>query len=255
MQDVSIIVPTYKPQAYLYDCLFSLSKQTCDHFSFEVIIVLNGPKRPYYELISKYLDELNNINSKLEYCSEPGVSNARNMGLDIAKGKYIGFLDDDDIISPNYLDSLLKIIEPNCIACSNVKTFETTIDNLGSDYLSISYNKCKSLVKKTLLNSRSFLSVSWAKLIPVNVINGRTFDTKFKIGEDSLFMFSISNRIKTIKLSSPNTIYYRRIRANSAFRKNNSFFFELKNTIGLMISFFKIFIKSPMKYNFFFNAN
>ena len=46
----------------------------------------------------------------LIYCEHKGVSFARNMGIEFAKGKYLTFIDDDDLVSPNYLEQLSKTV-------------------------------------------------------------------------------------------------------------------------------------------------
>ncbi len=54
---ISVIIPTYKPEDYLFDCLFSIKNQTISHESFEIIIVLNGCKYPYQEQIEIFMEK------------------------------------------------------------------------------------------------------------------------------------------------------------------------------------------------------
>ena len=89
---ISVIVPTYKPKDYLWECLDSMYNQTLPYNDFEVVIVLNGCKEPYYTNIWKYINEHPKINWRYLHTDEGGVSNARNMALDAAKGDYITFL-------------------------------------------------------------------------------------------------------------------------------------------------------------------
>ena len=51
---ISVIIPSYKPQEYLWQCLDSLCSQTFPKEDFELILVLNGCKEPYYEQIKAY---------------------------------------------------------------------------------------------------------------------------------------------------------------------------------------------------------
>ena len=83
---ISVIIPTYKPQEYLWKCLDSLDRQTLSNDNFEVILVLNGCKEPYYSQIKNYIAKRNDLNIIFIQTDEGGVSNARNKGLDIAKG-------------------------------------------------------------------------------------------------------------------------------------------------------------------------
>ena len=121
--EISVIIPTYKPQDYLWRCLDSLDGQTLAKDKFEVILVLNGCKEPYDGEIKNYA--VNHSQLPLDYIQtdKGGVSNARNIGIDAANGDYITFIDDDDYVSPRYLEALLEVggkINRN-IQCSSRK--------------------------------------------------------------------------------------------------------------------------------------
>lgn len=100
---ISVIIPTYKPQSYLWECLDSLRNQTFPKSDFEIFLILNGCKDPYQSQIENYLLIHEICNLRLIQTDQLGVSNARNIGLDCANGDYITFIDDDDYVSPYYL--------------------------------------------------------------------------------------------------------------------------------------------------------
>ena len=101
---ISVIIPTYKPQTYLWECLDSLRNQTLSHNDFEIIIVLNGCTEPWKSQISRYIaTKMQSMNVKFIHTEQAGVSNARNIALDLVKGEYVTFIDDDDLVSPSYL--------------------------------------------------------------------------------------------------------------------------------------------------------
>ena len=105
----SVVIPTYKPQSYLWDCLDSMVAQTLPKEDFELILVLNGCSEPWKSQIQEYLDsKMEGMNVKFFYTEQGGVSNARNMALDVAEGEYVTFIDDDDFISPRYLELLYE---------------------------------------------------------------------------------------------------------------------------------------------------
>ena len=94
---ISVIIPTYKPQDYIWECLDSLIKQTFSCDDFEIILVLNGCNNPWQENIEKYVEKnMRGMNVQFFISEMAGVSNARNLGLDNAKGEYVTFIDDDD---------------------------------------------------------------------------------------------------------------------------------------------------------------
>lgn len=59
---ISVIIPSFKPQEYIYECLESLINQTLNPYEFETLPVINGCKEPYFEQIQKYIKERSNEN-------------------------------------------------------------------------------------------------------------------------------------------------------------------------------------------------
>ena len=216
--NISIIIPTYKPGSYLKDCLESINNQTMDKKCFEVIIVLNGVIKPYIEYIYS-LTKMYDFNSVVIPTETPGVSNARNLGLSRTQGEYVCFIDDDDKISPSYLENLYSKATPNNIVASNVKAFYNNSNKIENDYIASAYKK---LINKnsplSVFKGRKFMSSSCCKIISRRIIQDVRFDTNLKIGEDSVFMAKISKKVKSIVLSDSSAIYYRRLRAGSASR-------------------------------------
>ena len=94
---ISVIVPTYKPKEYLWECLDSLVAQTLPGREWELLLVLNGCCEPWRTQIEQYIgSKMQGMNVVFVQTDTPGVSNARNIALDRARGEYITFIDDDD---------------------------------------------------------------------------------------------------------------------------------------------------------------
>ena len=84
---ISVIIPTYKPKNYLWECLDSISNQTLQKQDYEVIIILNGSLDPWMNLIAAYIeDNMKEVNVRFIHTEKSGVSNARNMALDLPSG-------------------------------------------------------------------------------------------------------------------------------------------------------------------------
>lgn len=252
LHQISVIIPTYKPGSYLFECLDALQQQTLPPELYEVLIILNGEKDPYKETIEAYLQDLGNHNVKLHIALEKGVSKARNLGMEKALGAYICFMDDDDLISANFLENLHKKAEKNKLTLANVKFFDKTISQQKEDYLGRSFMRAKMTGKHKILSLRSCMSSACAKLIPRNVIRGKRFNINFQIGEDALFMALISDRIDGFNLADSDTIYYRRKRAGSASRKKILLSEELKRSCLLICCYMRIYVSSVRNYNFLF---
>ncbi len=212
---ISVIIPSYKPQEYIFECLTSLQGQTLSNKQFEVLIILNGEKEPYYSKIDNYIKKNNLFNFILLYTKEKGVSNARNIGLKKSQGENIAFIDDDDYISSNYLEEMLKKINYNTIVICNIFRFYDNTDTFISDSEFIENNTVNNILK-----GKKYFSMACCKLIPKVILKNVFFKTNLKNSEDTIFMMEISKNIKLIKTTPANIIYYRRIRENSAyFRK------------------------------------
>lgn len=104
MPGLSIIIPVYNTAAFLPQCLDSLLRQTFT--DLEIICVDNNSTDNSLEILRQYAQK----DSRLRVLQQPlpGQSNARNMGLDCATGDYIGFMDSDDEIAPQYYETLYR---------------------------------------------------------------------------------------------------------------------------------------------------
>lgn len=247
---ISVIIPSYQPRDYIYKCLDSISNQTLFSGRFEVIIILNGEKEPYFSAIHEYIENFKNI--RCVYNPIKGVSSARNLGLDLStNSEYIVFIDDDDYISNNYLEVLLNtIMNSNAsIVQSNLKCDNN--NKITEDYISDAFERLNNK-NYNAFYFRNLLSTVWGKIYKKEIIDKIRFRENFKIAEDALFIFEVSKNIKNIILTNENCIYYRNIREGSAIRSYRSpktIFIDFFNKI---VAFTSIYIKSPLKYSFIF---
>jgi glycosyltransferase involved in cell wall biosynthesis len=248
---ITIIIPTYKPKEYIYECLSSIAIQDIGSKNYIVMIVLNGEKYPYYSQILNFIKEFPNFH--LYHISQKGVSNARNFALNMIKEGYVVFIDDDDKISSNYLSGLLNIIDNSSISISNERTFYNGLP-VEKGYLAKKFEKLKDR-NKSIISCRSFLSTACFKMIPLKIIGTRRFNTNFANGEDALFMALISDRIKSMQFADKDVVYYRRIRENSASQKKRNITEKFLISVRLLFCYITIYLKTPLKYNFLFYLN
>ena len=92
---ISVIVPVYNVKDYLDECVSSLIAQT--YKQLEIILVDDGSKDGSGELCDKYANDDDRI--KVIHKSNGGLSSARNAGLDVARGEFVGFVDSDDFLA------------------------------------------------------------------------------------------------------------------------------------------------------------
>ena len=105
--DLSIIVPVYNVEKYIRPCIESIFKQGLDDKDFEVIIVNDGTEDRSMEVIADIINAHQNI--QIIEQENHGLSIARNNGLEIAVGKYILFIDSDDMLISQSVPYLLNI--------------------------------------------------------------------------------------------------------------------------------------------------
>lgn len=104
---LSVIIPVYNVEQYLKNCLDSIAGQTFQEM--EVIIVNDGSEDNSLDILRDYDAEYEHF--QLIDQENRGMSTARNVALDIAKGDYIGFLDSDDFFDINMYEHLIEIAE------------------------------------------------------------------------------------------------------------------------------------------------
>lgn len=104
MVKLSIIIPYYKTYEMTDKLLLNLCIQ--NRPEIEIILIDDGCNEKRLDLVKDAIPNLTIIHKE-----NGGVSSARNKGLDLAKGKYIAFVDSDDMIMPNYVDALIDLID------------------------------------------------------------------------------------------------------------------------------------------------
>lgn len=134
--NISIIIPVYKVEKYIEECLDSIFPQL--PHSVEIIIINDGsPDRSVDIIKSRYKDWLDKDQVVLLEQNNAGPGAARNSGLSVARGEYIGFLDSDDVLLENYFKVLVEVL----------KTYKVDIIEFGfkrfhehSDLQKVSYH-------------------------------------------------------------------------------------------------------------------
>lgn len=250
---ITVVIPTYRPGTYLHECLMALSNQTLPASSYSILVVLNGCKEPYMNQIESWFNEARTkgIAAKCIQIDTPGVSHARNVGLDHTYTPYVCFVDDDDIISHTFLAELLDRAQKDTVVASNVKLTDGYLNVTNQDFfLDKAFRNYNPLQKHSLFRQRKFLSTATGKLIPLGVIGNCRFDPAIELGEDSLFMFTISDKIKGVAITSADAIYYVRERPMSATRKHIAYKRRVMTCFMLLNRYVTLWVHKPFKYSF-----
>lgn len=177
---VSIIVPVYKAERWLYRCVDSILAQTMP--DFELLLIDDGSPDKSGEICDEYAKQDSRI--RVFYKENGGVSSARNLGLDNAQGEWISFIDADDWVEKEYLARLTEKLDADMIL-GGVKYTSGEIhktDNEFYDEAFIGNCICK-------YSGNSILKSPWGNLLRRRNINqnGLYFDLSVRYGEDTLF--------------------------------------------------------------------
>lgn len=104
---ISIIVPVYKVEPYLHKCVDSILSQTYTHL--EIFLVDDGSPDNCGKICDEYAQKDNRI--KVIHKKNGGLSDARNVAIDVAKGEYITFVDSDDFVTSDYVETLYHLVK------------------------------------------------------------------------------------------------------------------------------------------------
>lgn len=201
---ISIVIPVYNAEKYLEDCVESLINQKLKECEF--IFVNDGS----IDNSSKIINHYKSTDDRIIYIEQEnkGVSEARNKGMEIARGKYIGFVDADDYIETDMFEKLYNniLIDDIDVIISN---FKEEIDGF-KNIIQYPFNKNMILDKMYIQNTimpffieDDSLNSVCNKLYKLSLIkkNKVKFPKEVALGEDGLFnmkVFSMSNKIKYI---------------------------------------------------------
>ncbi|MBR2746511.1 MAG: glycosyltransferase [Erysipelotrichaceae bacterium] len=210
MPKISVIVPIYKVENYLNECVDSVLAQTFT--DFELILIDDGSPDNCGKMCDEYAKKDKRI--VVIHQLNRGLSAARNTGLDVAKGKYITFIDSDDFVSTDYLEILYKgLVENNADAsiCKHLK-----FSNLKKEYSEKKngYSVCsgRSAVQ-SIYNNFEISITAWAKLYKAELFNYIRFPDG-RIHEDQAVIPIVLYNCKCIACLD-NELYFFRVRSSS----------------------------------------
>ncbi len=219
MKKLSIIVPNYNASKYLNICLHSLVNQTLKD-KYEIIVIDDASTDNSLEIIKYFQNNYPHLINLIKLDEHMGVSFARNKGLDVANGKYIGFVDADDVVAINMYEDILNIATN-----LNVQVVTTDFDRITEyeylDYL-FKTSELKKVKKINLIKNKKFFKEEapsiWNKIYHHDLIN----DTKFlngKIFEDVAFNYPLL--LKAEKIAFVDRLDYKyRITPNGIMDKS-----------------------------------
>lgn len=209
---VSIIIPVYNVELYLKDCLNSVLNQSFKDFE---IILINDGSTDESPIICEYYYH-NNKNITLVNQENKGLSATRNKGIEIAKGKYIAFIDSDDLIHIDFLKVLITHIGTSDISICTIEEFQDG----NSIVLNIEQNPSIITLSGTEMNDFLYHPVHAVttiiapnKLYKKSLWDGLQFPIN-RLHEDCAVIYKIIDKATQVTLIDYNLYFYRK-RINS----------------------------------------
>lgn len=202
---VSVVIPAYNCQDTIRECILSMLSQ--DYPNCEIIVIDDGSTDASSKIIKLFEDHLVYVYSK-----NKGVSSARNIGMRMAKGEYITFCDSDDIVSVDYISSLVKTSKKNALAVGALTRWKEKLGLTDLKVISMDIDFRKESSKFAALLENGSIQGPCCKLFDLLMIkkNNLYFDEDMCFGEDFKFVLSYLKYVNRIIYNSKNIYYYRK---------------------------------------------
>ena len=223
---ISVIVPIYNVCNYLKKCLDSLVLQA--YVNIEVILIDDGST----DNSGAICDEFAKLDNRIivVYQENKGLSNARNAGINIAKGEYITFVDVNDVLDENYIMYLYNACIDNNVKISMCRKDEFISSDelltIKSDNYSGAIFDSKELQKWVYTKNRSLVIYSWNKLYYRSVLDNLRFP-EGKVFEDSYFTSRVLDTVDKVFFVDNVLYHYRQVPNGLSKNVNGEKFVDL----------------------------
>ncbi len=202
---LSLIIPVYKVEAFIYQCLNSIFSQISEN-NIEVIIVNDGTPDNSMEIVREFSSY---IQLKIVEQDNQGLSVARNTGLSHAKGQYVWFIDSDDWLLPNAINDVLNNIEKH----PEISVFSTILEkHIEKDYKI----EQEYFPTKKILTGKEYLQLRYKQGASQRFIFKKTFLEEYNLlfypgilHEDGLFGYQMLYWAEKIRILEKPVYAYR----------------------------------------------
>lgn len=201
---VSIIIAIYKVSKYVRECLESVINQT--YKDLEIICVVGDTDEPSMKITKEYADRDKRI--KYVPVKPEGVAKARNTGLYEVTGNYIAFIDGDDYVDTDMIETMVNAInetDSDIAIVSKYYLYENTVEGIFNEGIE-TYDK-QGVMKEILKRDKFFLHL-WDKLYKRDLFTGITFK-EGEIVEDRQVCFDLLNKADRFVYVPKSKYYFR----------------------------------------------
>lgn len=248
MPKISLIIPLYNAEKYLWPCLSSVAEQTFK--DFEVLCINDGSTDRTAEIVKSYAEKDNRF--RLITQENAGCSMARNRGLKEARAPYIALLDQDDMLHPQAFEVLYYLIQKgNYDVASFIN--KTVPDNFVLQnppmykLEDIKYKAYQNPFNFYFKNKRGGSVLVWNRLYKKDAIAGIEFPQDIQPAEDTIFSLKVMFHTMSIIHTNTELLYYRDSSTSVMNRGINDKYILSHATAGKVLSDY--FLKSNRVQN------
>lgn len=207
---ISVIIPIYNVECYLKTCIDSIVNQT--YSNLEIILVDDGSPDKCPEICDEYAKKDNRV--KVIHQENGGLAHARNVGIANSNGEYLTFVDSDDYVSDDYVESLYKgLIESDAdISVASLIVFKESslscVTHKREPFVEVKKNDYfKEYASIKAEKSMPFIT-AWNKLYKKELFDGIKYP-KGKLYEDAFTTYKLIERARKVVYSTTKLYYYR----------------------------------------------
>lgn len=250
---LSIIIPVYNGQKTIIRLLKSIQKQNIC-FEYEIIIIDDGSNDNTVKLVNEYIKKENVKNLKIFSQANLGVSQARNIGIDKAIGKYVMFADADDYYNENAISEMFKYVSKDSFVMTAMKIRKENKEEIKK----FSNNDVDILEKKNLYDIyiRDMLNSPCGRIYDSEIVknNSIRFQVNVCKGEDLRFNIDYFKVFegKIIFLNKPLYIYDVDLEGSNLKYTSNELELAIENYEYLLYNFNKYFEMDDNKNAFLY---
>ena len=219
---ISIIIPVYNTEKYIEECITSLLNQSLKEI--EIICINDGSTDNSLKLLKDFEQK----DPRIIVISQEnsGPANARNIGLNSASADYIYFMDSDDYISNNFLESMYnkaKASKADIVINDNIICFYEEDKNKTAAFIKNKFPDGTYKVTPEYIKKRDLNNVLWSKIYKKSlIIDNKIKFPNIKTYEDCYFYSVILPLAKTVVQNNDETYYYRNHNTSITSRKNKN---------------------------------
>ncbi|MCU0816052.1 MAG: glycosyltransferase [Cypionkella sp.] len=234
---VTVVIPSFKAVARIEECLASLAAQTLARENYEVIVVLNGPEDGSEAVIARFCRAHPDVAVRVMHSAPASAGQARNTGIACARFDHITLLDDDDRLTPAYLEAMLAEADGESVIIAGIR--DVLDGNAYRTPLSIQLETAAGRGAIPVSQLSAVYAMNACKLVPSSAMRRFAFDPALRSGEDVVYWAQFATAMlpgNRLVRDPGNALYLRTLTQGSLSRRIRSYETVVAENIAILVS-------------------